>query len=114
MAGLGLFLGVGQIEALFVFGVLGIAAAWSLSTLMYLWVADGLPKAEHPATFGLLHAVWSLCMIGGSLLGGWLVRLTPGLPFLLVGLVNGVACVLIIVYYRRQAGEDRAQALVTS
>ena len=114
VAGLGLFLGVGQIEALFLFGVLGIAAAWSLSTLMYLWVADGLPKAEHPATFGLLHAVWSLCMIGGSLLGGWLVRLTPGLPFLLVGLVNGVACVLIIVYYRRQAGEDRAQALVTS
>lgn len=109
VAGLGLFWGVGQIEVLFGFGVLGIAAAWALSTLMYLWVADGLPKAEHPATFGLLHAVWSFCMIGGSLLGGWLVRLTPGLPFLLVGLVNGVACMLIIVYYRRQAVADRAQ-----
>ncbi len=112
VAGLGLFLGVGQVAGLFLFGVLGIAAAWALSTLMYLWVADGLPKDEHPATFGLLHAVWSLSMIGGSLLGGWLVRLTPGLPFLLAGLVNGVACGLIIVYYRRQASEDRARALV--
>lgn len=111
VVGFGLFWGVGHVEALFGFGVLGIAAAWSLSTLMYLWVADGLPKTEHPATFGLLHAVWSLCMIGGSLLGGWLVRLTPGLPFLLVGLVNGVACVLIIVYYRRQRAE---QALLAS
>lgn len=99
-------------ETLFLFGVLGIAAAWSLSTLMYVWVADGLPKDEHPATFGLLHAVWSLCMITGSLLGGWLVRLTPGLPFLLVALINIGACVLIILYYRRQAAEDAARGVL--
>lgn len=112
VAGLGLFLGVGRVAGLFLFGVLGIAAAWSLSTLMYLWVADGLPKDEHPATFGLLHAVWSLCMIGGSVLGGWLVRLTPGLPFLLVGLLNSIACGLIVVYYRRQAAENGNSVLV--
>lgn len=109
VAGCGLFLGVGRIGTLFFFGVLGIAAAWSLSTLMYVWVADGLPKDEHPATFGLLHAVWSLCMIGGSLLGGWLVRLTPGLPFLLGGLLNVGACFLVIGYYRRQATANAAQ-----
>jgi len=111
VAGCGLFLGVGQVVTLFCFGVLGIAAAWSLSTLMYVWVADGLPKDEHPATFGLLHAVWSLCMIGGSLLGGWLVRLTPGLPFLLGGLINIGACFLIIRYYRRQIDQADAQPL---
>lgn len=103
VTGCGLFFGAGRVETLFFFGVIGIAAAWSLSTLMYVWVADGLPKEEHPATFGLLHAVWSLCMIGGSLLGGWLVRLTPGLPFLLGGLINLGACFLIVLYYRRQA-----------
>lgn len=110
LSGCGLFFGVGHVAGLFSFGVLGIAAAWALSTLMYVWVADGLPKDEHPATFGLLHAVWSLCMIGGSLLGGWLVRLVPGLPFLLAGLLNSVACLLVIVYYRRKAAEDAARA----
>ncbi len=102
VTGLGLFLGARSVAGLFVFGVLGIAAAWSLSTLLYVWVADGIAKEEHPATFGLLHAVWSLCMIGGALLGGWLVRLTPGLPFLVLGLVNVGACFLAIIYYRHK------------
>lgn len=114
LAGIGLYFGVAHVAGLFFFGVLGIAAAWALSTLMYLWVADGLPRAEHPATFGLLHAVWSLSMIGGSMLGGWLVRLTPGLPFLLVGLLNSVACLLVIRYYRRQAAEVAARSVVTN
>lgn len=111
VAGCGLFFGAGRVATLFAFGVLGIAAAWSLSTLMYVWVADGLPKDEHPATFGLLHAVWSLCMIGGSLIGGWLVRLAPGLPFLFGGLINIGACFLIIRYYQRQADQATVQPL---
>jgi DHA1 family inner membrane transport protein len=110
VSGLGLFLGAGSVEGLFIFGVLGIAAAWSLSTLMYVWVADGIPRDEHPSTFGLLHAVWSLCMIGGSMLGGWLVRLAPGLPFLVLGLINIGACALTIFYYRRTIVEDTARA----
>jgi MFS family permease len=110
VSGLGLFLGAGSVEGLFIFGVLGIAAAWSLSTLMYVWVADGIPRDEHPSTFGLLHAVWSLCMIGGSILGGWLVRVTPGLPFLVLGLINIGACFLTISYYRRKALEDIARS----
>jgi len=102
VTGLGLFLGVGSVAWLFGCGVLGIAAAWSLSTLLYVWVADGIAKDEHAATFGLLHAIWGLCMIGGTLLGGWLVRLTPGLPFLVLGLGNIGACCLAIVYYRHK------------
>ncbi len=39
-------------------------------------------------------------MIAGSLLGGWLVHLLPGLPFLLVGLLNAGSLFLIISYYR--------------
>jgi len=68
---------------------------------MYVWVADGVPKAEHPATFGLLHAVWSLSMITGSVLGGWLVVSTPWLPFLLAGLLNAGSLLLTFAYYRR-------------
>lgn len=112
-SGLGLAVFGGEVGGLFGFGVLGIAAAWSLSTLMYVWVADGVIKTEHPATFGLLHAVWSLCMIGGSLIGGWLVRVTPGLPFLLVGLLNMLSCALIVIYYRHKRREEAAHGLAT-
>jgi MFS family permease len=105
LSGLCLFLGVGSLQATFIFGVLGISAAWSLSTLMYVWVSDGIPKDNHPSTFGLLHAVWSLCMIGGAMLGGWLVRFTPGLPFLVLGLSLSLACYLATIYYRDQTVE---------
>lgn len=103
VAGLGLGFGAGTVTGLFVFGVLGIAAAWALATLSFVWVSDGIPQPEHPAVFGLLHAVWSLCMIGGSLLGGWLVRLSPGLPLLLGGLLNVGSLLLVAAYYRRIA-----------
>jgi len=101
LVGFGLAATANTVWGLFGFGVIGIAAAWSLSTLMYVWVADGVAQPEHASTFGLLHAVWSLSMISGSLLGGWLVRLTPGLPFLLGGLINIGALVLATVYYKR-------------
>jgi DHA1 family inner membrane transport protein len=103
LSGIGLLLGAGTVWGLFVFGVLGIAAAWSLSTLMYVWVNDGIPKNEHPATFGLLHAVWSLSMICGSVLGGWSVSSMPGLPFLLAGLFNVGSFFLTFVYYDKKA-----------
>lgn len=97
----GLVLWNDTVWGLFTFGVLGVAAAWSLSTLLYVWVSDGVPKAEHPATFGLLHAVWSLSMITGSVLGGWFATTLPGLPFLLAGLLNTGAFFLVSAYYRR-------------
>jgi len=68
--------------------------------MMYVWVTDGIPRTEHPAMFGLLHAVWSLSMVTGSMLGGWLVMATPGLPFLLGGLLNAGAMLLAVAYYR--------------
>lgn len=101
LSGLGLAAAHGNVVGLFVFGVLGIAAAWSLSTLMYVWVNDGIQKAEHPATFGLLHAVWSLSMIGGSVLGGWFIASMPGLPFLVAGLLNIGSFCLTLAYYKR-------------
>jgi MFS transporter, DHA1 family, inner membrane transport protein len=101
LAGLGLALSANTVWGLFAFGVVGIAAAWSLSTLMYVWVSDGVAKPGHPATFGLLHAVWSLSMIAGSVLGGWFVTSLPGLPFLIAGLLNTVSIFLALAYYRR-------------
>jgi MFS family permease len=101
LSGLGLAASLGTVWGLFVFGVAGNAAAWSLSTMMYVWVNDGIPKAEHPPTFGLLHAVWSLSMMTGSVLGGWTVAALPGLPFLVTGLFNVGSLFLIFAYYGR-------------
>jgi MFS family permease len=100
LAGIGLAASAGSVLGLYLFGVLGISAAWALATLMFVWVSDGVEKSEHPATFGLLHAVWSLSMIGGSLLGGWFVTTQPGLPFLIGGLVNIGSLFLIVRFYR--------------
>jgi MFS family permease len=114
LSGLGLAVCAGTLWGLFVFGVLGIAAAWSLSTMMYIWVNDGVPKAEHPSTFGLLHAVWSLSMISGSVLGGWFVSAVPapipGLPFLIAGLLNIGSFFLIFAYYDRIALKGALQS----
>lgn len=101
LSGVGLALSARTLPGLFIFGVLGIAAAWSLSTLMYIWVNDGVPKTEHPSTFGLLHAVWSLSMISGSVLGTSLLSSLPGLPFLIAGLLNAGSLFLILSYYKR-------------
>ncbi len=104
LSGLGLAASAGAVWGLFAFGVLGIAASWSLSTLMYVWVSDGVPKSEHPATFGLLHAVWSLSMVTGSLLAGWFGSgRFPGLPFLVAGLLNIGSFFLTFVYYNRDS-----------
>ncbi len=103
LSGLGLAATAGTLPGLFGFGVLGIAAAWSLSTLMYVWVNDGIPKADHPSTFGVLHAIWSLSMISGSVLGGWFITTLPGLPFLTTALLNVASIFLILAYYRRSS-----------
>jgi DHA1 family inner membrane transport protein len=110
LSGLGLAITAGTVWGLFLFGVLGVAAAWSLSTLMYVWVADGVAKPDHASAFGLLHAVWSLSMIMGSLLGGWLVRSAAGLPFLVAGLLNTGAIFLALAYYGRTAPRQPAEA----
>jgi predicted MFS family arabinose efflux permease len=51
--------------------------------------------------FGLLHAAWSIGMISGSLLGGSLIRLSPGLPFLVGGLLQIVTIPVALAYFAR-------------
>jgi MFS family permease len=109
LSGLGLAITAGTVWGLFLFGVLGVAAAWSLSTLMYVWVGDGVAKPDHASAFGLLHAVWSLSMITASLVGGWLVRSAAGLPFLVAALLNTGAIFLALAYYGRIAARPPAQ-----
>ncbi len=94
VAALGLAAFADQLWGVFLFGVMGLAVAWSLAALMFVLVSDGVPSAEHGRAFGLLHATWSLAMIGGALLGGALTRVGAGLPFLVAGLLN-IASVVV-------------------
>ncbi|MCW1968707.1 MAG: MFS transporter [Anaerolineae bacterium] len=101
LSGLGLALNSQSVAGLFGFGVMGISAAWALSALMFVWVTDGIPKPHHPSMFGTLHAVWSLSMMGGSLIGSWLMGLGAALPFLVLGLLNVGSVFLALAYYKK-------------
>jgi MFS family permease len=86
--------------------------AWSVATLLFCLVSDGVPRAEHGRTFGLLHATWSIAMMGGSVLGGALMSMSAGLPFLAAGLINSGSLVLAWAFFARlgRAGAVGADA----
>jgi len=85
---------------IYVFGILGVSAAWALSTLMPTLVADAAPVEEHGRIFGLLHLLWNAGMIVGSLIGGTLLEIAVGLPFAVTTLSNIGALVLAVLFFR--------------
>lgn len=109
VASLGLAIFSDQLWGVITFGILGAAAAWSLASLLFTLVSDGVPRAEHGRAFGLLHATWSVAMIGGALLGGALTRLSPGLPFAVAGLLNIGSIVLVLAFFA-YIGRDGVEA----
>lgn len=88
---------------LMVLGVTSIACAWALSALMFVWIRDGVAPALHPPLFGMLYAVWSLSMIIGSILGSWLYEQWPSAPFVLFGVINILACLVVHRLYLHEA-----------
>ena len=99
VAALGLAAFANQLWGVFLFGVMGLAVAWSLAALMFCLVSDGVPSAEHGRAFGLLHATWSLAMICGSVLGGALTHIAAGLPFLVAGLLNIASVAVALAFF---------------
>ncbi|MEA3308591.1 MAG: MFS transporter [Chloroflexota bacterium] len=84
----GLALYAEELWGLYLFGILGAAAAWALSTLMPSLVARISRPQEEGRILGLLVFLWNIAMMAGSLTGGALVSVHPGLPFLLAGLAS--------------------------
>jgi MFS family permease len=101
VAALGLAAFANQLWGVFIFGVMGIAVAWALAALFFCLVSDGVERAEHGRAFGLLHATWSCAMIGGSVLGGVLARVAPGLPFLAAGVLNILSIGVTMAFFAR-------------
>lgn len=84
----------------YTFGVLGACAAWSLSTLMPCLVSDATPVEERGRVLGVLHLLWNVGMMAGSLIGGALVGVAVGLPFFVAALLNLGAIVLAVSFFR--------------
>ena len=98
----GLLLSVfsGQVWGVFLFGLLGVTTVWSIATFLVVWVIDGVPAPQRASVFGLLHSVWSLSTIVGSLLAGGLAHVMAGLPFALAACICCGAIFLTRAYYR--------------
>ncbi len=99
IVGQGLF--ARRLWSYYTFGLLGIAAAWSLSTLMPLLVAAATPTEERGRALGALEMLWSLAMIGGSMIGGALLEIAMGLPFAVVAGLNLAAIAVAVSFFRR-------------
>lgn len=100
LAILGTILTAQSVWGYYIFGILGVSAAWSLSTLLPSLVTAATEPEIHGRVFGMLHLMWSLAMILGTLLGGTLLELDVRLPFVVVGVLNCIALALTVPFFR--------------
>jgi MFS transporter, DHA1 family, inner membrane transport protein len=85
---------------LFIFGTLGIGAAWALSTLLPSLVVTAAEPEIRGRVFGILHFLWTIAMALGTLLGGSLLEINVQLPFMIVGILNIIALALTIPFFQ--------------
>ena len=86
LSSLGLGFWHSDLWVVFGFGSLGIASAWSLSTLLPSLVAEAAAPEERGRILGFIHLWWNLGMIFGSIAGGALFEVGRGMPFWVGGL----------------------------
>jgi MFS family permease len=101
----GTILTIQSIWGLYIFGTLGIGAAWALSTLLPGMVTTAAEPETHGRVFGGLHMVWTIAMLLGTLLGGELLEIDMRLPFMVVGVLNIGALLLTIPFFRQSTPE---------
>jgi MFS family permease len=99
-----------QPRGLFAFGCLGMASAWSLSTMMLVLVSGATAPHEQGRVLGALHLVWNLAMVLSILVGGLLVEIRAGLPFAVAFLLGLGGVVAVISYFGRQGRVVAADA----
>jgi MFS family permease len=89
-----------RLAAVFLFAVLGMAGAWSLSVMVPPMVALVADADQRGRVLGFIQLSWSLAMILGSLAGGLLFEAWTGLPFLVSGVIVLAAPILLMVFFR--------------
>ena len=91
----GLAFGTGSVTALFLLGTALSTTAWAVSVLVPGLIDEVATAEERNRLVGLGHMVWSGAMVTGSVAGGWLVEVTPHLPFA-VGAVSSAVGALCL------------------
>ncbi len=89
-----------SVWGLYIFGTLGVSAAWALSTLLPSMVSVAADAEIHGRVFGMLHLLWTFAMMLGTLLGGALLEIDIRLPFMIVGVLNIFALGLTVPFFR--------------
>jgi MFS transporter, DHA1 family, inner membrane transport protein len=102
VAALGLTLFAGELWGLYVFGILGGAAAWSLSTLMLVLVSGSTSPDQQGRVLGALILLWNVAMIISAMIGGALVEVSAGLPFAIAVVLNLGAIAIAVSFFRSE------------
>jgi MFS family permease len=97
-----------SVWGLYIFGALGVGGAWALSTLLPSLVTVAAEPEIHGRVFGVLHLLWTFAMILGTLLGGALLDIDMRLPFVIVGVLNGIALALTVPFFRMKSLRDQS------
>ncbi len=92
-----------SVWGLYIFGALGVSAAWALSTLLPGMATLATEPQIRGRVFGMLHLLWTSAMILGTLLGGALLEIDMRLPFVIVGILNIIALTLTIPFFRMKS-----------
>jgi MFS family permease len=90
-----------EVWGLYTFGILGACSAWSLSTLMPSLVSIAATGEEQGRVVGTLNFLWNMAMMTGAIIGGTLVRIGAGLPYLVAAILNAGAISIAILFFRR-------------
>lgn len=109
---LGLIITGESLWGLFIFGSLGVGAAWALSTLLPGMVTHTAEPAIRGRVFGSLHLIWTLAMAIGTLLGGSLIDISIGLPFIVVGVLNLIALGLTVPFFQMTAQKSATEKMI--
>ena len=96
-----------SVWGLYIFGALGVSAAWALSTLLPGLVRVAATPEIHGRVFGTLHLLWTFAMILGTLLGGALLEVDMRLPFMIVGLFNILALALTWPFFQLKSSSPQ-------
>ena len=105
-AALGLTFFAGELWGLYVFGILGGAAAWSLSTLMLVLVSGTTLPDQQGRVLGALILLWNVAMIISAMIGGALVEVRAGLPFAIAVVLNLGAIAIAVSFFRREGASS--------